>query len=61
VRFATEGHRLVFVFPGQGGQWPGMAQDLLAHEPVFADAIAACETALRPHVDWSLGDVLAAR
>src|SRR6185295_4681375 len=25
VRAATEGHRLVFVFPGQGGQWAGMA------------------------------------
>ncbi|HZJ67877.1 MAG TPA: acyltransferase domain-containing protein, partial [Kofleriaceae bacterium] len=61
VRAATDGHRLVFVFPGQGGQWAGMAQDLLAHERVFADAIAACEAALRPHVDWSLRDVLAAK
>ncbi|HET7505759.1 MAG TPA: amino acid adenylation domain-containing protein [Kofleriaceae bacterium] len=53
-------HRLVFVFPGQGGQWPGMAQDLLAREPVFADAIAACDAALRRHVDWSLRELLAA-
>jgi myxalamid-type polyketide synthase MxaD len=52
--------KLVFVFPGQGGQWPGMARDLLAGEPVFAEAIAACEQALRPHVEWSLGEVLAA-
>jgi phthiocerol/phenolphthiocerol synthesis type-I polyketide synthase C len=52
--------KLVFVFPGQGGQWPGMARDLLAREPVFAEAITACEEALRPHVDWSLREVLAA-
>jgi myxalamid-type polyketide synthase MxaD len=52
--------KLVFVFPGQGGQWPGMARDLLAREPVFAGAIDACEQALSPHVDWSLRAVLAA-
>jgi acyl transferase domain-containing protein/NADPH:quinone reductase-like Zn-dependent oxidoreductase/acyl carrier protein len=60
VRAASTPHRLVFVFPGQGGQWAGMAQDLLAREPVFADAIAACEAALRPHVGWSLRPLLAA-
>ncbi|HEX8107723.1 MAG TPA: acyltransferase domain-containing protein, partial [Kofleriaceae bacterium] len=60
VRAASTAHKLVFVFPGQGGQWPGMAQDLLAREPVFAEAIAACEAALRPHVDWSLRELLAA-
>ncbi|HEX7843259.1 MAG TPA: SDR family NAD(P)-dependent oxidoreductase, partial [Kofleriaceae bacterium] len=58
VRSASA-HRLVFVFTGQGGQWPGMAQDLLAHEPVFAEAIAACDAALQRHVDWSLRDLLA--
>jgi acyl transferase domain-containing protein/acyl carrier protein len=57
---ARASRKLVFVFPGQGGQWPGMARDLLAREPVFAEAIAACEEALRPHVEWSLRDVLAA-
>ncbi|WP_404384168.1 SDR family NAD(P)-dependent oxidoreductase [Caenispirillum salinarum] len=44
--------RTVFVYPGQGGQWPGMARDLAAAEPVFAAALAACAEALRPHVDW---------
>jgi acyl transferase domain-containing protein/thioesterase domain-containing protein len=48
----------VFVFPGQGGQWPGMAVELLDASPVFADGIRACAEALAPHVDWELEDVL---
>ncbi|MEY9840332.1 amino acid adenylation domain-containing protein [Streptacidiphilus sp. EB103A] len=50
--------RTVFVFPGQGSQWPGMAMDLLDREPVFARRMEACDQALRAHVDWSLLDVL---
>ncbi|GAA3673857.1 type I polyketide synthase [Streptomyces iranensis] len=50
--------RSVFVFPGQGAQWMGMAVDLLESSPVFAEAMAECETALSAHVDWSLTDVL---
>jgi acyl transferase domain-containing protein len=50
--------RTVFVFPGQGGQWPGMAVGLLESEPVFREQLLACQTALAPHVDWSLTDVL---
>ncbi|MEU7134112.1 beta-ketoacyl synthase N-terminal-like domain-containing protein, partial [Streptomyces sp. NPDC046261] len=50
--------RTVFVYPGQGSQWAGMARELLADSPVFRDRIAACERALSPYVDWSLTDVL---
>ncbi|WUV19315.1 acyltransferase domain-containing protein [Streptomyces sp. NBC_01485] len=49
---------VVFVFPGQGAQWAGMARELLATSPVFAASIADCETALARHVDWSLTEVL---
>ncbi|MES4904979.1 MULTISPECIES: SDR family NAD(P)-dependent oxidoreductase [unclassified Streptomyces] len=48
----------VFVFPGQGAQWPGMARELLDCSPVFAARIAECERALAPYVDWSLTAVL---
>jgi myxalamid-type polyketide synthase MxaD len=51
---------LVFVFPGQGSQWPGMARQLLATEAAFRDAIARCECAFAPYVDWSLVDQLRA-
>ncbi|MEV0533516.1 beta-ketoacyl synthase N-terminal-like domain-containing protein [Kitasatospora sp. NPDC050463] len=50
--------RTVFVFPGQGSQWIGMGAELLDTSTVFAESIAHCETALAPHVDWSLTDVL---
>ncbi|NUT50065.1 MAG: SDR family NAD(P)-dependent oxidoreductase, partial [Saccharothrix sp.] len=50
--------RVVFVFPGQGAQWVGMGRELYASEPVFRDAVDACERALSPHVDWSLVEVL---
>ncbi|MFF1909656.1 type I polyketide synthase, partial [Kitasatospora sp. NPDC058218] len=49
----------VFVFPGQGAQWVGMALELMDSEPVFAARMTECAEALRPYVDWSLPDVLA--
>ncbi|HET9173133.1 MAG TPA: SDR family NAD(P)-dependent oxidoreductase, partial [Actinospica sp.] len=49
---------LVFVYPGQGGQWAGMGADLLDANLVFAQAIAECDAALYPYTDWHLLDVL---
>ncbi|WTL55033.1 SDR family NAD(P)-dependent oxidoreductase [Nocardia sp. NBC_01499] len=52
------GPKTVFVFPGQGAQWVGMAVELLEASPVFAAEIAACGEALSRYVDWRLEDVL---
>ncbi len=58
VRGRARTGRTVFVFPGQGSQWPGMARGLLAASPVFRDRIRECAEALAPYTDWSLADVL---
>ncbi|WP_345597855.1 type I polyketide synthase, partial [Streptomyces marokkonensis] len=49
---------VVFVFPGQGAQWVGMAVGLLAESVVFAEWMGRCGEALAPFVEWSLVDVL---
>ncbi|MFD7924290.1 SDR family NAD(P)-dependent oxidoreductase, partial [Streptomyces sp. NPDC059740] len=54
----TTGRRTVFVFPGQGAQWEGMARELLATSPVFAQRMAECGEALAEFTDWSLLDVV---
>ncbi|MEV0177625.1 type I polyketide synthase, partial [Streptomyces sp. NPDC050803] len=50
--------RVVFVFPGQGSQWPGMTLDLLETHPVFAHHFHQAATAVEQHTDWSVLGVL---
>jgi acyl transferase domain-containing protein/NADPH:quinone reductase-like Zn-dependent oxidoreductase/acyl carrier protein len=50
--------RVVFVFPGQGGQWAGMGRELAKCCPAFATRLAECGRALAPWVDWDLEQVL---
>ncbi|MEE3753250.1 type I polyketide synthase [Mycobacterium intracellulare] len=50
--------KTVFVFPGQGSQWPGMGAQLLDSSTVFAEHLHRCADALAEHVDWSLIDVI---
>jgi mycoketide-CoA synthase len=48
----------VFVYPGQGAQWPGMGRDLLATSAAFRDRIEECAGALDPITGWSLAGTL---
>ena len=49
---------MVFVFPGQGSQWPQMGRALWEQSAVFREAVSACEAALRPYTGWSIAAVL---
>lgn len=57
-RAAATAPRVVFVAPGQGSQWPGMARELYAEEPAFRTAFDACDAAIARETGWSLGERL---
>ncbi|MES1240936.1 MAG: acyltransferase domain-containing protein [Acidobacteriota bacterium] len=44
---------LVFVFSGQGPQWPGMGRQLFEAEPVFRRVVERCDEALQPLLGYS--------
>jgi acyl transferase domain-containing protein/acyl carrier protein len=51
--------RPVFVFPGYGSQWQGMARDLSAWAPAFRESMQAIEQEIGKFAGWSLMDRLA--
>ena len=52
---ARAGQRKVaFVFSPQGGQWRGMATELLRQSPVFARKLRECDAAIQRHAGYSL-------
>ncbi|MFI6338847.1 type I polyketide synthase [Streptomyces sp. NPDC050535] len=61
----TEGEPpVVFVFSGQGSQWPGMARELLGRDGddwrAFRDSFDACDALVRELAGWSLNEEIAA-
>ncbi|MEA2506704.1 MAG: hypothetical protein QOH48_1322 [Actinomycetota bacterium] len=50
--------RVVFMFPGQGSQYPGMAADLYAAEPLVRRSIDHCCNLLLPDLGLDLRQVL---
>ena len=52
--------RVVFVAPGQGSQWDGMARELFQQSPVFRESFLACDQAISRETGWSLIDRLEA-
>ncbi|WP_443678077.1 type I polyketide synthase, partial [Nocardia nova] len=57
-RVLSGARSVVFVFPGQGSQWLGMALELQESSAVFAERLDECAAALSEFVEWSLLDVL---
>ncbi|MFI6013452.1 3-oxoacyl-ACP reductase FabG [Streptomyces sp. NPDC051243] len=51
--------RPVFVFSGQGAQWPGMARELLTDDPAFAEVVDALDPLVRQESGFSVREVLA--
>ncbi|MEM7354986.1 MAG: beta-ketoacyl synthase N-terminal-like domain-containing protein, partial [Acidobacteriota bacterium] len=51
---------VAFLFPGQGAQYPGMAADLYAAEPLFRDTLDDASEILRSELDLHLGELILA-
>jgi acyl transferase domain-containing protein len=54
----TNDHPVIFMFPGQGAQHPGMGAKLYAVEPTFREQIDLCSDLLRPHLGCDLRSLL---
>jgi acyl transferase domain-containing protein len=59
-RASQEGEGVVFVFSGQGSQWPRMGTSLFEQEPAFRSAIEECHELIEGIAGWSLIDQLSA-
>ena len=57
-RVAAEAPAIVFMFPGQGAQYPDMGRGLYDAVPVFRHAIDRCAEILQPHLDVDLRTLL---
>ncbi|MBO0933261.1 polyketide synthase [Fibrella aquatilis] len=49
---------VVFMFPGQGAQYPGMGRELYESEPVFRQAVDDCAALLQPHLGGDIRTIL---
>ncbi|HST59835.1 MAG TPA: acyltransferase domain-containing protein, partial [Longimicrobium sp.] len=54
----NEAPAAVFLFPGQGAQYAGMARGLYEREPVFREELDRCAELLRPQLGLDLRDAI---
>jgi len=50
--------QVIFMFPGQGAQYPGMASELYRNEPVFREEVDRCAAILGPLLHTNLLSVI---
>ncbi|CAM3657917.1 type I polyketide synthase [Nocardiopsis rhodophaea] len=53
-----EDRKVAFVFPGQGSQWIGMGQRLLATDAAFRRVMSECDAAIDEELGWSVVELL---
>ncbi|MGC2619142.1 MAG: type I polyketide synthase, partial [Acidobacteriaceae bacterium] len=53
-RTALDNQQVVFVFSGQGSQWPRMGLELYSHFPAFRAALDACDAEIQRFAGWSV-------
>ena len=61
VRTDVDPHRMtpiVYLFPGQGSQHPGMARQAYETEPVFRAEVDRCASLLQPHLGLDIREVI---
>ncbi|WP_331745984.1 type I polyketide synthase [Streptomyces sp. NBC_00872] len=56
----TVSRQPVWVFSGQGSQWPGMGRGLLDHEPAFTAALTEADSLIHAESGFSVLDVVRA-
>jgi acyl transferase domain-containing protein len=57
---AAQGQGVVFVFSGNGAQWPGMGAAEMRASPAFRRSVLETDAALRPFLGWSVARRLSA-
>lgn len=58
LRNRKEKQSVVFLFTGQGAQYPQMGRQLYETHPVFREELERCDTLLRPHLGKSLTSIM---
>lgn len=53
-----ESRAVVFMFPGQGAQYPDMGHELYQHEKTFRQTVDQCAELLEPHLGLDLREIL---